>query len=337
MSGLVNIRPGLRQSGGGGGSVNTGVLQVQGGVALDATLRPITDQSGNVSPLQLSQSKAAFAGFSGAATGDIVWQANGTLTEYTGWHQSDGTYRIITKNASPLFINIDSGINFYSGFSSSNASILNSSGNWNIGHAATNAARLHVRGDGSNPIARFENSAASRVLTIDQASDHIGFTFTGGNYIKQYGVQRVDFCGYTDYYDDINNASQYGWNFYFKTRNYTASTAGGLLISGAFGAAAGSGNYRHINIAYTINNSGAQTGVATGIFLNATETNLNSMIHNLIDLQVGGSSRFKVLNNGAISVATIADASAPNSSLYFSSTANKLVWKDSGGVVNNLY
>ena len=34
---------------------------------------------------------------------------------------------------------------------------------------------------------------------------------------------------------------------------------------------------------------------------------------------------------------TLADASAPNSSLYFSSTASKLVWKDSGGTVNNLY
>ena len=34
---------------------------------------------------------------------------------------------------------------------------------------------------------------------------------------------------------------------------------------------------------------------------------------------------------------TIADANAPNSTLYYSSTASRLVWKDSGGVVNNLY
>jgi len=34
---------------------------------------------------------------------------------------------------------------------------------------------------------------------------------------------------------------------------------------------------------------------------------------------------------------TVADANAPNSTLYYSSTASRLVWKDSGGVVNNLY
>ena len=34
---------------------------------------------------------------------------------------------------------------------------------------------------------------------------------------------------------------------------------------------------------------------------------------------------------------SVADANAPNSTLYYSSTASKLVWKDSGGVVNNLY
>lgn len=33
----------------------------------------------------------------------------------------------------------------------------------------------------------------------------------------------------------------------------------------------------------------------------------------------------------------VADANAPNSTLYYSSTATKLVWKDSAGVVNNLY
>jgi hypothetical protein len=40
---------------------------------------------------------------------------------------------------------------------------------------------------------------------------------------------------------------------------------------------------------------------------------------------------------GAITPATIADASAPNNSIYYSSTASKLVYKDSGGTVNNLY
>jgi hypothetical protein len=40
---------------------------------------------------------------------------------------------------------------------------------------------------------------------------------------------------------------------------------------------------------------------------------------------------------GAIKPATIADASAPNNAIYYSSDASKLVYKDSGGTVNNLY
>lgn len=33
----------------------------------------------------------------------------------------------------------------------------------------------------------------------------------------------------------------------------------------------------------------------------------------------------------------LANAAAPNDSVYFSTDANKLVYKDSGGIVNNLY
>jgi hypothetical protein len=79
----------------------------------------------------------------------------------------------------------------------------------------------------------------------------------------------------------------------------TLST-GEVGISRTIALSAGSSNVRLINETYTINNSGAQTGVLTGIFLNATETALNGMGHNLIDLQVGGVSRFRVFNSGAI-------------------------------------
>ena len=88
----------------------------------------------------------------------------------------------------------------------------------------------------------------------------------------------------------------------------------------------------------TINNSGAQSGTATGIYLRATETTLNSMAHNFIDLgTIALGSLFSVTNKGAIKVASLANADAPNSSLYFSTDASRLVWKDAGGTVNNLY
>ena len=66
-------------------------------------------------------------------------------------------------------------------------------------------------------------------------------------------------------------------------------------------ASVGTGVFRLIRNAYTINNTAAQTGSVTGYFLNATETALNSITHNLMDLQVGGISKFKVNNFGAIS------------------------------------
>lgn len=41
--------------------------------------------------------------------------------------------------------------------------------------------------------------------------------------------------------------------------------------------------------------------------------------------------------DGVINPASLADSAAGNNSIYFSTDANKLVYKDSGGVVNNLY
>lgn len=64
---------------------------------------------------------------------------------------------------------------------------------------------------------------------------------------------------------------------------------------------AASGAYKPVNITYTINNTGtASTATATGIFLNATETALNGMTHNLMDLQVGGSSRLRIDSTGEV-------------------------------------
>lgn len=51
----------------------------------------------------------------------------------------------------------------------------------------------------------------------------------------------------------------------------------------------------------------------------------------------GGSSLMSIDATGAIKPASMADVSAPNGSVYYSTTAGKLVYKDAGGAVNNLY
>jgi hypothetical protein len=63
---------------------------------------------------------------------------------------------------------------------------------------------------------------------------------------------------------------------------------------------AGATNEQLFNLSYTINNSGAQTGTFTGILMNATETALNGMAHNLMDLRIGGVSRFLITTSGGI-------------------------------------
>jgi hypothetical protein len=74
-------------------------------------------------------------------------------------------------------------------------------------------------------------------------------------------------------------------------------------ISRTVALSAGATNPRLFNEVYTINNSGAQTGTLTGLFLNATETALNGITHNLMDLQVGGVSRARIGNDGCYNMA----------------------------------
>lgn len=197
-----------------GGSVANGVLQIASGVALDTTLRAVTDQAGNASPLFLSTTQ----------------------------------------------VNIGGG---------------------------TSLGRLVVRGDGTNPIARFEDSGGEAKFTV------AGTTGAGSLTISSQGNFQFTskFQSAPQYAIDLTNGG--------LSLSATSGNQGIVNLSGfTFLASAGSANFRPLNIAYTINNSGAQTGTATGIFVNATETNLNGMTHDLMDLQVGGNSRFSVSNSG---------------------------------------
>jgi hypothetical protein len=85
--------------------------------------------------------------------------------------------------------------------------------------------------------------------------------------------------------------------------NFASLNTNSQTITSTIALSAGATNPRIENIAYTINNTGAQTGTATGIFLNATETNLNGQNHNLMDLQRDGVSRFNVNSFGSATFA----------------------------------
>ena len=63
------------------------------------------------------------------------------------------------------------------------------------------------------------------------------------------------------------------------------------------------------------------------------------MIVNSDDVGTGSCkiNTLEVRNDGTIKPVQLADASAPNDSIYYSTDASKLVYKDSGGTINNLY
>jgi len=332
---------------GGGGSIATGVLQLASGAALDTTLRAVTDQAGTLSPLQLSTTQVMVD--SGSAATELPFRVSVAANTSSGVYIKNRTSNIglkmMASNGSTAFPYIgsydSSAVGTYPLTLGVENNTLMAIGATNVGiglsYPFTTSARLHVRGDGTNPVARFEGSAgtASHVFK-DTTALEFG---TQGNYIAATANgSTTSTAGRGLLFSGVSGQSIFQFNFVASTNGETSGTYGGINLTTAVGVASGTPNFRPLNIAYTINNSGANTGTATGIYSRATETALNGMLHNLIDLGTTAlGSLFSVTNVGAIKVATIADGSAPKSSLYFSSTASRLVWKDAGGTVNNLY
>ena len=165
------------------------------------------------------------------------------------------------------------------------------------GGATDASARLHVRGDGTNPIFRVEDNSGAAALTVENSRNVTVFTTISTPSINIRGTEITVGGG--------GGGGNTGVQFNvagLSTATYTSGNGGALGMSQNITMAAGSGNWRGISAIYTINNSGAQTGTATGIFLNATETALNGMGHSLMDLQIGGSSKFRVRNNNNIDI-----------------------------------
>jgi hypothetical protein len=87
--------------GGGGGTVNTGVLQIAGGVALDSTLRFVEDQAGTDSTLKLSTTRASVV-LPDCTTDFSFSRYNATINLFNGIGSDGGTiYSFLSHNFVP--------------------------------------------------------------------------------------------------------------------------------------------------------------------------------------------------------------------------------------------
>jgi hypothetical protein len=262
---------------------------------LSGTLQAVTDGDGNASPLQLSTTQVKVVGTTGV--NDLIITDANTYTVAFG---SGGLGVCYLKGAASSILSL--------GSNNIEGARLDLSNNFIIGTTSA-SARLHVRGDGTNPIGRFESSVGNSFFIINNSGQSL-FGSAGANepYLVNYnGTSTESGSGQSLRIRQRANTGSTGNTLiqYWADGVFSGTTSGTaisheFLSSGFLGSSAGSANYRNATFAYTINNSGAQTGTATGIFLNATETALNGMGHNLMDLQVGGSSKFKVNNSGTL-------------------------------------
>ena len=288
---------------------------------LSGTLQAITDGDGVASPLQLSTTQMAVIGDSSGSIPAIFKMIPNTSVPTYG--------AFFTANYdNNQWLTIGKGSSGYLTFGDDK---VYSEKSWGFGIASgALSARLHIKGDGTNPIARFENNSGSSSLSINASGTfhQYGSSGTGvGMYIvNQSGSESISGTA-LNWFSNITTNAGFGFRMYGNSNhNYTSGTGGMLEVGGNIVAPAGSANFRPLSIAYNINNSGAQSGTATGIFLNATETALNGMIHNLMDLQTGGVSQFRISKTDSTIYATNYNISA---SVYL---GNSIALSGSGGV-----
>lgn len=284
--------------------VDTGNLRL--GAPLDGTLRNVIDHAGTSSPLQLSTSKFGVIGsdrnpFSVTGSrGGGLWFGDISSTEGAVWSKA------VTPNDSNYSFYIGetySGINspgstgVYFNVQGSGLGRITANG-WYLGSGAVSAgARLQVRGDGSNPIQRWQNNVGSNLADFTNTG-LINFlaTDTGISYSNS-SIKFLDSLGTIDY-SNINASNL----AYHRFRSPSWATTGDQKIIGietTYSAPAGNANFRPLSITYTVSNSGAQAGSLSSIYVNAVESSLNGIAHNFMSLNLGGVNRYNLGLAGA--------------------------------------
>jgi len=133
---------------GGGGALATGILQLQGGVPLDTTLRNVADQAGTLSPLQLSTTQVGIA-TNGATPTSTATQRGSFDFVFSGlsWNGSaaiDAIWKIkqsadLTQDNFPRIVGDYNGVQFIRIDKSTNLTTYNYIGNTCFGYQSGNS------------------------------------------------------------------------------------------------------------------------------------------------------------------------------------------------------
>ena len=152
-----------------GGSVNSGVLQVDGGVPLDSTLRFVEDQNGTNSPLKLSTTAASL--FSSILQMDFYENGSYSFIQF-----GDNGRRIYSASGSSVYIDATSGLVM----STTGAQQTNNSSGFslNTGGSITQNGALTIKGAGGNIIS---GRSSGNVETFFVANS--GYLYSGSSIV----------------------------------------------------------------------------------------------------------------------------------------------------------
>jgi len=295
----------------------SGLIKIGDNTALDGTLKTLSDGAGNDTVLALSNTSLQIGGSTGA-TWDNTNKRLGLGTATPGAtldvHSSGATVAQFNKTVSG---------NSYI------QQLMAGAAKWK--HGFTTATGAFDIIDDVNALTRLSllNTGQLKLNAYTATSSFPGTTAgflafdASGNILSvaSPATSPSGVAGSVQFSDGTNFASD-ATNFFWDNTNKrlgigTNSPASALSIVQTIALAAGATNPRIENIAYTINNSGAQTGTATGIYLNATETALNGQTHYLMDLQKNGASFFRVRNDGRLDCANIVSSGNVFASSFF--------------------
>lgn len=183
--------------GGGGGSVSSGVLQIDGGVNLDSTLRFVTDQSSNLSPLKLSTTDASFVNSTGLSAVKYLASDNQTggywLNNEASFWYNGGRNILSSSSAGSLSVLSSGGAAEYLRISNSNG-FSQFSGNVSLGlsYGGSPLGKLHIVGDTAANALYVRNNAGTAINSIN-SNGVLTTTITGNpSLTKIKGIELVN-------------------------------------------------------------------------------------------------------------------------------------------------